>query len=120
MNLKLKPSLREKRHYLLIKVNSEKDLDEKEIKEKIKKAIFEFIGILGYANAGPIFIDIEDENLKKEMKSKKMIVLSVTTKFVKHVKAALILSKEKNFSLDCIRVSGTLKKIKDFIKEMKD
>ncbi|MEM2369097.1 MAG: Rpp14/Pop5 family protein [Candidatus Pacearchaeota archaeon] len=116
MNIKLKPSMREKRHYLLIK--SSKPIEEKELKARINEAILKFIGILGYANAGPLFVKIEDEKINKLMQEKNLIVLSVITKFVDHVKAALILAKTKEIQLECIRVSGTIKKLKEFVRSL--
>ncbi|MEM4702879.1 MAG: hypothetical protein QXP53_00090 [Candidatus Pacearchaeota archaeon] len=115
MKLKLKPSMREKRHYLLIQ--SSKPLKEKELKAKINTAILKFIGVLGYANAGPLFVKIEEKNGANILKKKNLIVLSVTTRFVDHVKIALILEH-----MNCIRVSGTLKKLKEFLmnKEIDD
>jgi RNase P/RNase MRP subunit POP5 len=45
------------------------------------------------------------------------VVLSVTTKYVDYVKAALTLSEEKNLTMRCIGVSGTLKKLERFLKD---
>lgn len=113
--------MREKRHYLLIKAHSLKPLREEELKAKINEAILKFIGILGYANAGPLFVKIEDEKVNKIMEEKNLIVLSVTTKFVDHVKASLLFTRtnvKQDIKLECIRVSGTIKKLKQFIKNL--
>jgi RNase P/RNase MRP subunit POP5 len=96
--LRLLPSLKEKRHYLVIK--SLKPIKEKEFKEKIEKIILNFLGIFGYSKAGPLFIE-----LKKEY-----ALVSVITKYVDEVKAALALSNVK-----CVGVSGTIKKARRFI-----
>ena len=96
--LKLLPSLKEKRHYLVIK--PEKSMSEKELKEKIEKAILDFIGILGYANSGPLFVE-----LKKDY-----AIVSITTKYVDKIKAALTLA-----NLRCVGVSGTIKKVRRFL-----
>lgn len=97
--LKLIPTLREKRHYLVIKPKHE--MQEKELKEKIDKAILEFLGIYGYAKAGVLFIEVK----------KNYGIISVTTKYVSLVKAALTFT-----DLKCIGVSGTIKKVRRFLK----
>ncbi len=96
--LKLLPTLREKRHYLVIK--PKEALNEKELHEKIDKAILDFIGIYGYAKAGVLFIELK----------RNYAIISITTKFVEPVKAALALS-----DLDCVGVSGTIKKVRRFL-----
>ncbi len=96
--LKLMPTLREKRHYLVIK--SKKALSENELKEKIDKAVLDFIGIYGYAKAGVLFIELR----------KNYAIISITTKFVEQVKASLTLA-----DLECVGVSGTIKKVRRFI-----
>lgn len=99
--LKLLPTLREKRHYLIIKPRAKKETSEKELKEKIEKVILNFIGIFGYAKAGPLFIELK----------KNYAIVSITTKYVSLVKAALSLTNE----LECVGVSGTIKKVRRFL-----
>lgn len=77
----LKKSIREKRRYLLLGKVS---------KEKAEKAILDYIGILGYGKASPVFV--------------KDNVLAVDRKEVDKVKASLLLS-----GIEVKRVSGTLK-----------
>lgn len=97
--LKLLPTLREKRHYLVIK--PKKEMQEKELHEKIDKTILDFMGIFGYAQAGVLFIELK----------KNYVIVSITTKFVEQVKAALALQGD----VDCVGVSGTIKKARRFI-----
>jgi RNase P/RNase MRP subunit POP5 len=80
----LKPSMREKKRYLLLG-----EVDKKEV----EKAILDYVGILGYAKASPVFI--------------KSDVLAVNRKEVDKIKAALLLA-----SIQVKRVSGTLKGLK--------
>ncbi len=107
--LKLMPTLRENRHYLIIiiegKINTEK------AKEVINKAILSFIGIIGYAKAGPIFVETGEINNKKIY-----FIVSVTTKYVDKVKASVALIHEPELFFRCVGVSGTLKKSKRFLK----
>ncbi len=91
--LKMLPSLKEKRHYLVIKPGN---------KEKIDKILLDFLGVFGYARAGPQFIEARKE----------YVILSIMTKYVKEVKASLAFSKS---GLSCVGVSGTIKKSRRFI-----
>ncbi len=90
MKIKLKPSARIKRRYFLLDSNSE---------EEIKKIILDYIGILGWAKAAPIFV----KNVKI-LDGK--IVLAIDRKEVDNVRAAFELS---NFNIKILKVSGTLK-----------
>ena len=84
--LKLKPSARENKRYLLIRGK----------RSEIENAILEFIGVLGWVEAAPIFVsEIADE-----------VVLCVNNKALNKVKASLGLAKNE---LNVLRISGTLK-----------
>ncbi len=99
--LRLLASLKEKRHYLVIKpADSEKTFEEKEFKDRIDKAILDFIGVLGYSEAGPLYIEIR----------KDYAVVSIITKYVDRVKASLSF-----YGLRCVGVSGTIKKSRRFL-----
>lgn len=83
---KLKPSARESKRYILIRGS----------RSSIEKAILEFIGVLGWAKASPVFVsEVSDQ-----------VVMAVNNKELINVKAALALAKEE---LKILRVSGTLK-----------
>jgi RNase P/RNase MRP subunit POP5 len=83
MKLKLKPSARIKKHYILFSSSN---------KDKIEKIILDYIGILGYAKASPKFI--------------KPNILSVERKSVTNIKAAFEIA---DTNIKILRVSGTLK-----------
>lgn len=86
MSLKLKPSLRESKRYLLIRGT----------RKNVENAILEFIGVLGWAKASPVFVsEVSDE-----------VVLCVNNKALNSVKAAFALAKDE---LKVLRVSGTLR-----------
>lgn len=93
--IKLIPSLREKRHYLVLAVNTK---DKERVKKIIDKAILQFIGQFGYAKAGPIVVKIKQNKVC-------YCILSVNRKYIDLVKTALSLMKVK-----CIGVSGTIRK----------
>ena len=85
----LKPSHREKKRYLLVEG---KDADKKNIED----AILEFIGVLGYAEAGINFI--ED----------KKIIFAVNRKSLDKIRASFLLSGK---DIKIIKVSGSLKNL---------
>ena len=84
----LKPSHKEHKRYLLIKG--------KDLKKNIPLTIKEYIGILGFSEACPRFI----ENSETEA------VLSINRKSLEKVRASFSLAK-KNIKI--AKVSGTLK-----------
>lgn len=89
--LKLLPSLKEKRHYLVIKPGG---------KEKIDKILLDFLGVLGYARAGPQFIESREN----------YVIVSVVRKYVSDIKGAI-----SGTGFNCVGVSGTIKKSRRFI-----
>jgi RNase P/RNase MRP subunit POP5 len=82
----LRPTLREKKRYLLVKGNP----------NDIEKAILDFIGILGMSKAALAFI-------KKEKDS---AIISINRQMLNEVRASLVVWPEK---LEVTKVSGTLK-----------
>lgn len=91
MKLKIKSSSRIKKRYILIETNK---------KENIEKAILDYIGILGFSKAAPVFVEpfnkINSNNF----------ILSVDRKELQNVRAAFELSQDK---IKVLRVSGMLK-----------
>jgi len=94
---KLSPSMREKRHYLIVLV------DDCQPEKFIKDAILSYIGTLGWAKAGPQIIETGRLN------GKNYIILSVITKWQDNIKAALAVSGKCRI----IGISGTIKKAKE-------
>jgi len=84
----LKPSMREKKRYLLVKGEN--------LKENVEKAILEYVGVLGFSKASPNWIEIK----------KDFGIVSVNRKSVDFVKASFVIFEKK---LEVIKVSGTLK-----------
>ncbi len=91
MKLKIKSSARIKKRYLLIEVDD---------KESIEKSILDYLGVLGFAKASPVFVEpfnkINSNNF----------ILSVDRKELSNIRAAFELSHDK---IKVLRVSGTLK-----------
>ena len=83
---KLKPSLRDKKRYILLN----------ERKEVVEKVILDYIGILGWAKATPRFLNIDGK-----------IILVIRREEIDDVRAAFELG-----NINVLRVSGTLKGLK--------
>ncbi len=84
----LKPSMREKKRYLLVKGEN--------LKTNIEKAILEFIGVLGMSKTGLSWIK----------KGKDSAVISINREALNHVRASFAVYGEK---ISVEKVSGTLK-----------
>ena len=92
----MRPTLREKRRYMLLEFNGRK--------EEVIRCVKEFLGDLGSAKANPEFVK----------SGKKWAVLKVERKFVDDVRASFVLSP---FPIKVIKVSGTIKKIRKLIEK---
>lgn len=90
MKLKIKPSAKTKRRYLLLKAESKKE---------VEKTILDYIGILGWSKASPIFVS----PFKNRVENK--IILSVDRKELTNIRAAFELSKS---GIKIEKVSGTI------------
>jgi len=88
----LKPSHREKKRYLSIKGNDASPA-------VIEKAILEFIGVLGHAEASPMVIN----------KKKNEVVLAVNRGSLDRVRTAFLMSGK---DLHIEKVSGSVKNVK--------
>lgn len=87
MEKRLKPSLKENKRYLLLETSANR--------KDIKKAIIDYLGILGYAKAGVYFVSDK--------------IIAVNRKQVNNVRAALCVY---NKLIKVKKVSGSLKKLK--------
>ncbi len=84
----LKPSMREKKRYLLVKG--------KNLKMNVERAILDFIGVLGMSKTGLNWIK----------KSQNSAIISVNREALNHVRASFAVFPEK---INVEKVSGTLK-----------
>ena len=84
----LKPSMREKKRYLLVRG--------KNLKNSVEKAILEFIGVLGMSQAGLNYIKTGKDSM----------IISVNREAVDKVRASFAIYGEK---IRVEKVSGTLK-----------
>jgi RNase P/RNase MRP subunit POP5 len=86
MKLKTRPTERIKRRYLLI---------EGAVREEIEKALVDYLGVLGWAKASPVFVNNK--------------ILSVERDWLIHARAAFAVADGK---IKIIKVSGTLAGLK--------
>lgn len=100
----LLPTLREKKRYLVYEVLSESAVKQQDAEANIKAAFHEFLGDLGMAKAGIMFL--------KDWENNKGII-KMSHKEVDNVKAALTLVKEVNGNKAIVKslgLSGILEK----------
>lgn len=86
----LKPSMREKKRYLLIQG--------KNLKKNIEKAILDFVGVLGLSQCGLSFVKSNNNSA----------IICVNRESVDKVRASLCVFPEK---MEVVKVSGTLKNL---------
>lgn len=87
MKLKIRATGRKNKRYLLLKANS---------KNEVEEAILDYIGILGWSKAAPLFV--------KSIGNK--IIIAINREEINNVRAAFELYSEK---IEILNVSGTLK-----------
>ena len=108
--MKLLPSLKQKKRYLLFKlISAEQKFKLPEVESEVNQALLLFLGQIGVAKAAPIFLK------EKFDFDQQQFVVKVDPKFVNEVKAALTLIKKiKNSKviIHSIITSGTIKKLK--------
>ena len=92
----LKPSIRERKRYLLVKGEN--------LKKEIPNAIKEFIGIFGMSKTSLNFIE----------SGKNFSIISINREMLDSVRASFVISQE-NISIE--RVSGTLKGLRNINKK---
>ncbi|MEK6910308.1 MAG: hypothetical protein AABW82_00885 [Nanoarchaeota archaeon] len=93
MKLKQKASAKMHRRYILLS---------KTDKKTIERVVLDYIGILGWAEAAPVFVS--DDWIENGQ-----IILAVERKSLEKVRASFEMSNEK---IKILRVSGTLKGLK--------
>jgi ribonuclease P/MRP protein subunit POP5 len=106
---KLKPSLREKKRYLVYEIISDKRYSYGGVSKAILNESEKFLGRLGMANAGL--------NILNEWSGKRGI-LKVNNKYIDHIKATLTFInkiEDKKVMVKSVSVSGMLNKAKRYI-----
>lgn len=123
--MKLLPSLKQKKRYVVFEIISEKKFSFEEIKQEVDKALLAFLGELGVAKASPMLIKEKSQNNKRadresvsnnsvsNNKFNNTFIIKVNHKYTDELKSALILIKRIKNTPIIIRsviTSGTIKK----------
>ena len=106
--MKLKPSLKQKKRYVLFEIQAAKAFSLNEVVEAVEASLLRFLGEFGLAKASPLLVK------EKWSDKKQRFVLKVNHQYVDELKSAVILNKKiKNtpILIRSIVISGTLKKI---------
>ena len=93
MKIKIKPSEKSKRRYILLAHTTKKE---------VESIILDYLGILGWAKANPFFVS-------QKNKDSNYLILAIDRKQLENIRAAFEISKTK---AKIIRVSGTIKGLK--------
>lgn len=110
--MKLLPSLKQKKRYIVFEILSSKKFSFPEIKEEAESTLLLFFGQWGLAKSSPLIIK------EKFNPEKQRFVIKINHKFIDELKAALTLSKKiKNTPviIKSIITSGTLKKASSYL-----
>jgi len=113
LDMKLIPSLRQKKRYIVFEIQSEVKFDFLAIKEEIDQSLLLFLGQLGLSRASPMWIK-EQFNPQAQR-----FMLKVNNNSVDEVKTAVALSKKIKKAPIIIRsiiTSGTVKKASSYLK----
>jgi RNase P/RNase MRP subunit POP5 len=108
MPLKIIPSTaRERKRYLLVKIESSDTIDRRDIENAILNSCLQFLGELGVAKAGIIVMS--------DTYNGKTVVVKTGHKFIDETKSAISLIKSignKKVRLSTVKVSGAIKNLK--------
>lgn len=110
--MKLLPSLRQKKRYVVFEIKSDRSFSLSEVQEAVESSLARFLGELGIAKASPLFLK-EKWNEKKQC-----FAVKVNHTYADELKSALILNKKiKNTPvlIKSVISSGTLKKASSYL-----
>ncbi|HLC71936.1 MAG TPA: Rpp14/Pop5 family protein [Candidatus Nanoarchaeia archaeon] len=110
--MRLLPSLRQKKRYVVFEILSDRSFSFQEIKESIYDAMHQFLGSWGSAHASPMIIT------GRFNEQKQRLVMKVNNTAVDELKMALVLCTHIQHSPIIIRslvTSGTLKKAGQYL-----
>ena len=102
----LQPTLRTKKRFVKVRVESKKKFDFKQISDKLADELLFYIGAIDYSKAGVWFLKDKFDEKNQEL------VIKAATKYKDKVIAALALVEEiggVDVKVSIVRVSGTLK-----------
>ncbi len=112
--MKLLPSLRQKKRYIVFEIISDKKFSATETEKEVYQAIHTFLGQLGVAKSAPLFLS------EKFNQPKQRFILKIKHKYVDEAKAALTLIKRiKNtpIIIKSLTTTGMIKKTNKTLTE---
>ena len=104
--MKLQPSLKQKKRYVLFEIKSKDKFGASEVKKEVDAALLLFIGQLGLSKASPLFL--------KERYKDNQFMVKINHKHVDECISAIMLIKtikNKPVLIRSVITSGTLKKV---------
>jgi ribonuclease P/MRP protein subunit POP5 len=107
--MKLLPSLKQKKRYIVFEILSETKFSVNDVKKSVDEALLLFLGQLGVAKTAPMFVKFDNNKF----------IMKINHKFVDECISALILIKEikgKQLIVKSVVTSGTLKKVSSYLK----
>lgn len=110
--MKLLPSLKQKKRYVVLETISDNKFSLQEITEEVESKLLLFFGQWGLAKSSPVILT------DKFNAEKQRFIIKINHKYVNELKAALILSKKiKNTPviIRSITTSGTIKKASSYL-----
>ncbi|MEW6329662.1 MAG: Rpp14/Pop5 family protein [Candidatus Micrarchaeota archaeon] len=102
-----KPTMREKRRYVLFEVKAESAIGERDAREGIYDGLLKFLGEYGSSLAGPKVLEFDEKSARGVLRCARDEIVSV--------KAALALMNNiagRKAAVRALGVSGTIKKLK--------
>ena len=102
--MKLLPSLKQKKRYILFEIISDTTFSQTSIKKAAEQALQQFLGEYGLAKAAPLFVKQKENN---------KFIIKVNHNHLDSCKAAIILIKKidnKPVVVKSVITSGTIKK----------
>ncbi len=102
------PTLRTKKRFIKIKINSNKKFDFKELSEGLNSALLDYMGILNFGRSGLWILKDKFNQNKQEL------VLKVSVKYKNEVAGILSIIDKINsikVNIEVIKISGTLKSL---------
>lgn len=109
--MKLLPSLRSKKRYIVFEIHSSRIFPFSEVRQEVEEGLLRFLGELGMAKAGVLFV--------KEKYKNQRFIIKVSHTMIDECRAGVILIKKiKNTPvlMRSLVVSGTLKKASTYIE----
>ena len=110
--MKLLPSLRQKKRYVVFEIKSDKAFSLSEVQEAVESSLLRFLGELWTAKASPLFLK------EKWNETEQCCAVKVNHTYVVELQSALIRNKKiKNTPvlIKSVISSGTLKKASSYL-----